>query len=124
MPRFNYLAIAIGTLALGTLSGPLADTAMAAATAKAANAVPGKDGCYKKIGVKGRPHKLNTVASLSAVRQWSEAAKKHGDKYAMWHNASGSNVKCEKLPRSDYYSCFAAGKPCPASSFAGTKKPD
>lgn len=122
MPHFKYLAIAIGMILPGQLAGPLSNAAHAAGSAKAAKAVPGKDGCYKKIGVKGRPHKLNTVASLSAVRLWSEKAKKHGEKYAMWHNALGSNIKCEKLPRSDYYSCFAAGKPCPSSDVADAKK--
>lgn len=72
--------------------------------------------CYKKINVKGRPHRISTVASLSAVRMWSQLAMKHGDSYSMWHNAKGTSVKCEKLPRSDYYACFAAGKPCRATS--------
>jgi len=93
-----------------------------AAKAKAAQSTPGEDGCYKKIGIKGRPHKLNTIASLSAVRQWSQAATKHGETFAMWHNASNGTIKCEKLPRSDYYSCFASGKPCPAREIPAAKK--
>ncbi|MFQ5626027.1 MAG: hypothetical protein ACE5FM_05160 [Methyloligellaceae bacterium] len=68
--------------------------------------------CQKKLTINGLPHKLNVVASLSAVRAWAERAKKYGEEYAMWHNAKSSKVKCEKFPRSDYYMCFAAGKPC------------
>lgn len=72
--------------------------------------------CQKKVGTAGRPHKLNTVASLSAVRAWSQRAMKHGENYSMWHNAEGASIKCEKLPRSDYYKCFASGKPCKGST--------
>lgn len=78
--------------------------------------VADKNGCFKKVGGKGRPHKLSSVANLSAVRAWVQMALKYGDDYAMWHNAGGSSVKCKKLPRSDYYSCFASGKPCPPGS--------
>ena len=48
------------------------------------------------------------------VHAWAEQAKKYGASYAMWHNARGANIKCEKFPRSDYYMCFAGGKPCRA----------
>lgn len=121
MSRIKFIAILVGIFGFTQHVSPFVIDAQAA-KAKAKQAVPGEDGCYKKVGVKGRPHKLNTVASLSAVRQWSESAKKHGENYAMWHNASGSSIKCEKLPRSDYYSCFASGKPCPAREMTGAKK--
>ena len=32
----------------------------------------------------------------------------------MWHNAKSAKIKCKKFPRSDYYMCFAGGKPCRA----------
>ena len=72
--------------------------------------------CQDKIGIKGRPHKISTVARLAAVSAWTEMAKKHGADYAMWHNAKSSNIKCKKLPRSEFILCFATGKPCHASS--------
>ena len=72
------------------------------------------DGCQKSLTITGRPHKLSTVAALAAVRAWAEQAKKYGADYAMWHNARGAKIKCEKFPRSDYYMCFASGKPCRA----------
>ena len=72
------------------------------------------DRCRKSITIPGRPHKLSTVAALAAVHAWAEQAKKYGAGYAMWHNARGANIKCEKFPRSDYYMCFAGGKPCRA----------
>lgn len=109
MSRANFLTIVLG---FAVLFAP-AHSAEAKGK-KATEAVPGEDGCHKKIGMQGRPHKLNTLASLSAVREWSQAAAKHGETFSMWHNAGGSSVKCKKLPRSDYYSCFASGKPCPA----------
>ncbi len=68
--------------------------------------------CHKRIIIRGRPHRISTVAGLNAIRVWAQEAMKHGDAYGMWHNARGSSVKCEKLPRSDYYACFAEGKPC------------
>lgn len=113
-PKIIVAALALTTLSLSAAG--MHDSVAHAAKAKATQITPGEDGCYKKIAIKGRPHKLNTVASLSAIRQWSQAATKHGEAFAMWHNASSGTVKCEKLPRSDYYSCFASGKPCPSRS--------
>ena len=113
-PVFIAAVLALTTLPLSSVG--MHGSNSFAAKAKATQTTPGEDGCYKIISAKGRPHKLNTVASLSAVRQWSQTATKHGDSFAMWHNASGGTVKCEKLPRSDYYSCYASGKPCPSRS--------
>ena len=72
--------------------------------------------CQKGIKRAGLPNRLSTVAGLSAIRRWTQAAMKYGDTYSMWHNAQGSNVKCEKFDRSDYYKCVASGKPCRAVS--------
>lgn len=72
--------------------------------------------CQKGIKRSGTPSKLSTVAGLSAVRRWTQAAMKHGDTYSMWHNAQSSGVKCEKFENSDYYKCIASGKPCRAAS--------
>ena len=72
--------------------------------------------CHKGIKRTGTPSKLSTVASLSAVRHWTQAAMKHGDNYSMWHNAQSSGVKCEKFDNSDYYKCIASGKPCRAAT--------
>lgn len=118
MSRLGWLASIVGMTAFAVSS--LTDAPPASAKTKPQ--APDGDGCYKKIGIKGRPHKLNTVASLSAVRQWSQAANKHGEQYAMWHNAANSSIKCEKLPRSDYYACFASGKPCPARDMPAGKR--
>ena len=72
--------------------------------------------CHKGIKRVGTPSKMSVVAGLSAVRQWTQAAMKHGDNYSMWHNAQSSGVKCEKFENSDYYKCIASGKPCRAAS--------
>jgi len=72
--------------------------------------------CHKGIKRTGTPSKLSVVASLAAVRQWTQAAMKHGDNYSMWHNAQNSGVKCEKFENSDYYKCIASGKPCRAAT--------
>ncbi len=68
--------------------------------------------CQKKLGVKGRPHRISTVATLTAVRAWVQYAEKYGKEYAIWNEAEKGTIKCEKLERSDYYVCFASGKPC------------
>ena len=76
--------------------------------------------CQKNVSVKGRPHKMNTLASLGAVRAWTQKAMKYGEQYSMWHNAKSPNLKCEKLTRSDYYVCYAKGKPCRAANAGKT----
>ena len=102
---------------LGILTAP--DLALAAAE-KTDQAVPASEDppklCQKGIKRSGLPSKLSTVAGLSAIRLWTQAAMKHGDNYSMWHNAQSSGVKCEKLENSDYYRCIASGKPCRAIS--------
>lgn len=106
---------------LAVFAGPRAGNAAEAQDAKSDAEAPVQ--CYKKFGVKGRPHRISSVATLTAVRAWSEQAKKHGKEYAMWNEAENGTIKCEKLKRSDYYVCFASGKPCRAKSFsaAGSK---
>lgn len=112
MSRFAQTQSMIILTALFVACGVHASTAAPAKSDKTEAQKPDEKGCYKNLGMQGRPHRISTIASLSAVRLWSEAAKKYGEDYAMWHNAAGSGVKCKKLPRSDYYSCFASGKPC------------
>ncbi len=68
--------------------------------------------CQKKVSTKGRPHKINMVASLAAVRAWTQMAMKYGEEYTMWHNAESQSIKCNKLARSESFVCFASGKPC------------
>ena len=111
--------IFFSAILLVMLVGPR--TAMAAETqgGKPGAATPADEAvpeCQKKVGVKGRPHKLNTVASLGAVRAWTQKAMKYGEQYSMWHNAKSQGIKCKKLPRSDYFVCFATGKPCRAAN--------
>ena len=96
-------------------------------TAESQNAKPEAEApvqCHKKFGVKGRPHRISSVATLNAIRAWSDHAKKLGKEYAMWSEVENGAIKCEKLKRSDYYLCFVSGKPCRAKSVsaAGTKK--
>lgn len=66
--------IFIAMLILVMLVGPR--TAMAADTqgGKLGADVAGEEApaCQSKIGIKGRPHKLNPVARLSAVRAWTK----------------------------------------------------
>lgn len=72
--------------------------------------------CHKGIKGTGLPNKLSTIASLSAIRLWTQVAMKHGENYSMWHNAKSAGVKCEKIKNSDFYRCIASGKPCRAVS--------
>ncbi|MGI9387869.1 MAG: hypothetical protein ACR2OX_10605 [Methyloligellaceae bacterium] len=79
--------------------------------------------CGKYAVVKGFPNKVKTVASLSAVRLWTEAAqKKSGPEYAMWHNASRKELKCIFVQNSEYIMCFAKGTPCKASKASGDNR--
>lgn len=68
--------------------------------------------CLKKVKAAGYPHRIKMVAELNAVRLWSELTAKKGKDYAMWHNARGSDLACNKIPRSEYYRCTATGEPC------------
>ena len=115
--------IFLSAIFLVMLVGPR--TAMTAETLDSkpeASAPAGEENpeCQKKVSNKGRPHKLTTVASLAAVSAWSQRAKKYGEEYTMWHNAKNQSLKCEKQPRSDYYVCFASGKPCRATNHEKT----
>lgn len=76
--------------------------------------------CGKFLAVKGFPNKTETVASLSAVRLWTDAAQKtNGPEYAMWHNAGRKELKCVFVQKSEYMMCFAKGLPCKASKNSG-----
>lgn len=85
---------------------------MPGAAAQAGEEAPA---CQKKVSTKGRPHKINKLARLAAMRAWTEMAIKYGEEYTMWHNAKNPNIKCKKLPRSEFIECFAKGKPCRAT---------
>lgn len=94
--------------------------AMAAGTGPThpAGSGDGARDCLKRAATSGRPHRIRSVAELNAVRAWTQLVQKHGQAYAMWHNAGGLSMECEKLGGSDYYQCVAAGKPCRAGGEA------
>ncbi len=120
MPRTKILYSAI---LLVMLVGPRTAMAVETKGAKPAEAAPAGEAvaeCQKKVSNKGRPHRISSVANLEAIRAWSQKAMKYGEQYSMWHNAKSATIKCEKLPRSDYFVCFASGKPCPASKSGKT----
>lgn len=104
----------------------LASTIVAAAIAMAAGTGPahpagsgdGARECLKRIATPGRPHRIRSMANLNAARAWTRLAQEHGEAYAMWHNAGGASMECEKLGGSDYYQCTAAGAPCRAGGAA------
>lgn len=69
--------------------------------------------CKKKIAGRGFPNLIESLASLNAVKVWSETAReKHGANFAMWHNAGSPSLKCQKIEKSGYVVCAAVGKPC------------
>jgi hypothetical protein len=103
------------------LLGFLATPELALATSKKSEQPAASSGepdqlCRKGIKRSGLPSKLSSVANLSAIRLWTQAAMKHGGNYSMWHNAQSAGVKCEKIENSVYYRCVASGKPCRAVS--------
>jgi hypothetical protein len=108
--------IILSGLFLVMLAGPRAAMAAEIQNIKPNSAVAGEDApvCHNKFGIKGHPHKLDTIARLSAVSAWTEMAIKYGEEYTMWHNAKGKSIKCKKLPRSEFLLCFAKGRPCRA----------
>lgn len=71
--------------------------------------------CFKPASADGTPHRIQSLAQISAVQAWVEQVKKQGEEFAMWHNAHSARVKCKKLARSTFYRCTASGKPCRAS---------
>ena len=115
-----FVALALFAILTGAGSSQASENQDSTAETKAGKTVE----CQKKLTINGLPHKVSTVASLSALRAWAERAKKYGEEYAMWHNAKSSKIKCKKFPRSDYYMCFASGKPCRTTDYgpAGSKK--
>lgn len=109
--------IFFSAILLVMLVGPTAAMAAEPQDGKPGAAAPAGEEtpmCLEKVSTKGRPHKLNVVASLGTVRAWTQKAMKYGEEYTMWHNAENQIVKCDKLPRSDFFVCFASGKPCRA----------
>lgn len=102
---FASTIFAAATIAVATDAGP----------AHPADSGDGTRDCLKRIAVSGQPHRISSVAGLNAMRAWTQAARKHGEIYAMWHNAGGSSLKCARLGNSGYHKCTAAGAPCRAS---------
>lgn len=79
--------------------------------------------CEKGISAKGYPHLIKSIATLSALRTWSQRANsKHGSEYSMWHNADTQTMKCEQKENSDFYVCIAGGKPCKAMAAKNPSK--
>lgn len=68
--------------------------------------------CLKSLTTSGRPHRIETIAQLNAVRVWSEMAASKGAAYSMWHNARGAQISCDKMERSAFIRCTAKAKPC------------
>lgn len=98
MPGFllKTAALAVGA-ALGLAAYP--DAAAAA--------------CERRMAAKGFPNRTETVAGLSAMRLWVEAVtEKHGEAYAMWHNAGSAELRCSIVYEPDFMTCVALGRPC------------
>ena len=106
-----------------SLIGGIAFAAFCAAGGPAEVAADDEN-CRKRLVAKGFPSRIEAVASLSAVRAWSETAKAaHGAGFGMWHNAGSSMLKCTSVKESDgYYSCLAMGRPCLASTVEGPQE--
>lgn len=68
--------------------------------------------CKDALTRVGRPNTLDVVASLNAIRAWSEAARRLGEDYGTWHKAKAKSVSCEKKGSAGFYVCVASGKPC------------
>lgn len=84
------------------------------AKAEEDNEEPKIDPCQaKKVSTRGRPNRIQAMASMNAVISWiNMTKKKHGKDYALWHTAADKKISCEKIKGSDYFICFAGGKPC------------
>ena len=79
--------------------------------------------CERKVSGKGYPNLIKSIASLSALRSWSQRANNmHGADYSMWHNAEGQDMDCEQKANSDFYVCIASGKPCKAMTAKSPSK--
>ena len=80
--------------------------------ARASEKKPDEPVCFKNAEAAGRPHRIESIAQISAVQAWIEQIKRQGEAYAMWHNAKSGSIKCKKLERSAFHVCTATGKPC------------
>ncbi|MGD9867234.1 MAG: hypothetical protein AB7U38_04445 [Hyphomicrobiales bacterium] len=109
--KLSVLTLALAaSLCAGAFSG----------TASAAEAADDSQ-CGKKIGAQGAPSPIQSIASMNAIQLWIELAREqNGPDSAMWHNAGGGLVKCERIRRSSVYHCYATGKPCPMPEAATT----
>lgn len=88
---------------------------LAGTPAAASDFFGGPSGCEKPIAAKGFPNQTETMARLSAIRLWTQAAaEKFGPEFSMWHNADAQVLRCNTVQRSSYVACFARGRPCKA----------
>lgn len=80
-------------------------------------AAAGEPPCGEELAVRGFPHRNQAIADLSALRKWSRTAReKHGDMFAMWHNAGNAKLRCGPVEEGARHRvCIAIGKPCRAS---------
>ena len=104
--------------AAGLAISVIAVMAMASAPAVRAAEITGSvTKCHRLIAAKGFPNQTETMARMSAIRLWTQAAEKgYGAQYAMWHNAERQNLRCHQVQESHYVMCFAKGRPCLANS--------
>ncbi len=71
----------------------------------------------RKLKSRGRPNRIQIMASMSAIVSWIKRANKaYGTEFGDWHRAQTSKTKCNKIAGSDYYICMAEGKPCKKSN--------
>lgn len=69
--------------------------------------------CKEPIKLKGIPNRLEPIANMRIIIQWSEnVRKKIDDDHAQWHNAKNKSVKCKKEINSSYYYCELVATPC------------
>ncbi|GBF26581.1 hypothetical protein MnTg02_01622 [bacterium MnTg02] len=71
--------------------------------------------CKDKITAVGRPNRIQSLSSMSAVIQWTQRANELGKQYGQWHNALRTDLSCKLMQRSGYYVCYASAKPCQLS---------
>lgn len=109
-------------MALGRISAYIATITLLALTplltpASATDKSEPEALCKKGVAAKGYPDLIKSIASLSALRSWSQTVNnKHGSNYSMWHNAKSQAMECEQKENSDFFVCIVSGKPCKATT--------
>lgn len=68
--------------------------------------------CKDKITAVGRPNRIQSLSSMSAIIQWTQRADELGNNFGQWHTALNADLSCKLMKRSGYYICYASGKPC------------